>query len=184
MFRYIFYGIFLATMAAPAVFVPSSCAQTSLVALNGQDGRYNDILVQEVVNADTLVLENGETVRLIGVRALGQPQKKKRLQRDANGFVIEEKPDPQTSVEERAAQFAGELLEGKHVRLEFDAAPKDDRYRTLAYVFLIEGDVFVNAEILRRGFGDLHIQPPNLKYAAQLREAYREASAYRRGMDE
>ncbi|MBI5150477.1 MAG: thermonuclease family protein [Candidatus Omnitrophica bacterium] len=184
MFRYILYGIFFIAVGIPAVFVSPSCGQTRLGVLSEQDSRYHDILVQEVVNADTLVLENNEIVKLIGVRALGKPRPKKRLQRDAHGFVVEEKPDLETPIEERSAQFARELLEGKHVRLEFDAAPKDDQYRTLAYVFLTEGDVFVNAEILRQGFGDLHIESPNLKYAAQLREAYREASAYRRGMDE
>ena len=68
MSRYFFCGIFLAATIIPAIWVSSSCGETAIAGLNEQGSRYNDILVQEVVNADTIVLENGETVRLIGVR--------------------------------------------------------------------------------------------------------------------
>jgi len=184
MLYYVLCGIFLAAAAIPAVFVSSSCAETGLVALNGQASRYNDVLVQEVVNADTLVLENGETVRLIGVRAFGNPARKKKVERDKYGFVVKEKVDMEVSPEEQAQEYARELLEGKHVRLEFDTEQKDDEYKTLAYVFLTDGNVFANAKILERGFADLRIQAPNLKYAQQLRDAYREGRAYSQGIDE
>jgi len=166
------------------VFVSPSSGQTRLGALNEQKSRYDDILVQKVVNADTLVLENGETIRLIGVRAFGNPVRKKKLSRDEYGFVVKEKVDWEVPVEEQAQEFVQELLKGKHVRLEFDAVQKDAEYKTLAYVFLIDGNTFVNARILERGFADLQIQSPNLKYAQQLRDAYHEGRVYSHGIDE
>ncbi len=41
---------------------------------------------------------------------------------------------------------------------------------------------FLNAEILRQGFANLSIRPPNMKFAKELREAYREARAEKRGL--
>lgn len=145
---------------------------------------YRDVVVQDVVRADTIRLENGETVRLIGVRAFGNPARKKKISRDEYGFVVKEKADLEVPLEEEAQEFVRELLEGEHVRLEFDAMPKDAEYKTLAYVFLIEGNTFVNARILERGFAGLQLQAPNLKYAQQLRDAYREGRLYSHGIDE
>ena len=156
-------------------------AQAALNLDGAAADQYDSIRVDRVLNTDTIVLENGETVKLIGVRAFGDLVKRKKVERDERGFVVPERVRPEVSLEEQAFQFVQELLEGKDVRLEFDVAPKDEGYRTLAYVFVIEGNVFANAEILRRGFGDLHIQPPNMKYAQQLRAAYREAGG---GMNE
>lgn len=141
-------------------------------------GRYNSVRVDRVLNADTIVLENGETISLIGVRAWGEPPQRKKIERDEYGFVIEKRIHPEISREEKAIMFVRELLEDKDVRLEFDSAPTDEDYRTMAYVFVIDTEIFANVEILRRGFGDLHIQPPNMKYAQQLRAAYHEGRIY------
>ncbi len=157
---------------------------TDLLELGPSTDKYHDVVVQEVLRADMIRLENGETVKLIGVRAFGKPARKKKVERDEHGFIIKGKVDLEVPVEEQAQEFVTELLEGKHVRLEFDAEQKDDEYKTLAYVFLINDNTFVNARILERGFADLQIQAPNLKYAPQLRDAYLEGRAYSHGMDE
>ncbi|OGX27289.1 MAG: hypothetical protein A2705_02200 [Omnitrophica WOR_2 bacterium RIFCSPHIGHO2_01_FULL_52_10] len=158
--------------------------ETDLSELGQNIDKYRDVVVQEVVRADTIRLESGETVKLIGMRAFGNPVRKKKLSRDEYGFVVKEKVDWEVPVEEQAQEFVQELLKGKHVRLEFDAVQKDAEYKTLAYVFLIDGNTFVNARILERGFADLQIQAPNLKYAQQLRDAYREGRVYSHGIDE
>lgn len=163
---------------------PDICAQTHMLELGSNTDKYNDVVVEEVLRCDTIRLEGGETVRLIGVRAFGNPARKKKISRDEYGFVIKEKVDLEVPPEEQAREFTRELLEGKHVRLEFDAVQKDAGYKTLAYVFLIDGNTFVNARILERGFADLQIQAPNLKYARQLRDAYREGRVYSHGIDE
>lgn len=172
------FGIFM------CLYAQGIYAQMNLAGLAGGAELYNNVVVREVLRTDTILLENGETVKLIGVRAFGNPARKKKLTRDKYGFVIEEKVNPEVPMEEQAFAFVREWLEGKRVRLEFDTVPKDEDYRSLAYVFLVDGDIFVNAQILQRGFADLQIQAPNLKYAAQLREAYRQGRVYSHGMDE
>lgn len=155
-----------------------------LLELGPVSAKYDDVVVRDVLRVDTLRLESGETVKLIGVRAFGNPARKKKVERDEHGFVVKENVDLEVPPAEQAREYARELLEGKHVRLEFDAEQKDDEYKTLAYVFLVNDNTFVNARILERGFADLQIQAPNLKYARQLRDAYREGRAYSHGMDE
>jgi len=62
-----------------------------------------------------------------------------------------------------------------------DDNKSDDDNLTLAYVFLMKNDLFVNTEILRHGFSQLSIQVPNTKYKKLLREAYQEARREKRG---
>jgi len=149
---------------------------------------YKDVVVESILSADTLRLkgkvgEKGETVKLIGLRAPKAPKKKTEdIKRDQFGFVKKEPVSPLTPIEERAFKFAQDLLKNQHVRLEFDANKKTEDHATLAYVFLLEEDLFVNAEILRHGYAHLSIRPPNTKYAKELREAYREARAEQRGL--
>jgi len=180
------YFRFLAVIAVIVLCpnIPTAYGEMGSLELGVNTGSYNDVIVQEVLRANMIRLESGETVKLIGVRAFGNVARKKKVARDEHGFVIQEKVDLEVPVEEQALEFMRELLKDKHVRLEFDAVQKDDEYKTLAYVFLIDGDVFANARILERGLADLQIQAPNLKYATQLREAYREGRAYTQGMDE
>ncbi len=170
-------------MAVFLFFLPALVlGETSLDFFLGTSKKYKDVLVSEVIHADTCALEDGEVIRLIGVRALGNPPRKGKVQRDKLGFVVEEKTSPVVPIEEEAVAFTRDLLEGKRVRLEFDAVRKDEEFHTWAYVFLVKEETFVNAEILRQGFGSLHIQPPNTQYAPQLREAYKEARQEKRGL--
>ncbi len=152
------------------------------------DERYKDVVVQEVLSTDTIRLEGesgekGQLIRLIGLRA-PEPPKKRRddVERDEMGFVIPKPVDPMTPLNDQAFAFAQSLLLGARVRLEFDTLKENEEHYTLAYVFLIKDNTFVNAEILRRGFAHLSIQPPNIKYADDLRAAYKEARAEQRGL--
>jgi endonuclease YncB( thermonuclease family) len=143
---------------------------------------YDRVLVERVVNAGTIVLEGGEKIKLIGLKALAAPRRAK-MDYDEKGFiVVPEHVNPVTSVDEEAFEFAKHLLEGKMVRLEFDAQKKTENFETLAYVYLVDKNTFVNAEILRQGFASLQIAAPNLKYAEPLRAAYREARAEKKGL--
>ncbi len=158
------------------------CAEPSSQFFLGDAITYKDVVVSEVVSADTLVLKDGETIKLIGLKAAVPNTKKRDIERDKFGFVLETKADPIMSIEEEALEFAEGFLKGKHVRLEFDAQRSNEQYQTLAYAFLVDDGVFVNAEILRQGFADLQIRAPNLKYAPKLREAYQEARSQQRGL--
>lgn len=141
--------------------------------------KYDDVRVAKVLSADSFILASGEKIKLIGLVS-PEPPKKKKVERDAHGFIIEEK-DPTISIEQQSYDFTRDLIEGKKVRLEFDAEKNSDDFRTFAYVF-VDNDLFVNAEILRQGYADLKILPPNTKYAQALREAYQEARREKRGL--
>ncbi len=125
--------------------------------------------VRRVVDGDTLVLENKERVRLIGVDT---PETK----------------HPRRPVEyygKEASAFTKRMVQGKRVRLEFDQANAHighkDRYRrTLAYVFLEDG-TFLNAEIIKQGYGFAYTRFP-FKYMDEFRRYEREAREQNRGL--
>ncbi len=149
---------------------------------------YKDVVVKEIISTDTIRLQGevgdkDELIKLIGLRALTPPKRKaSEIKRNEFGQVIKDPVSPLTPLDEQAFEFVRELLEGQHVRLEFDSEKNGEDHETLAYIFLLEGGTFVNAEILRQGYAHLSIRPPNMKYAKNLREAYKEARAEQRGL--
>ncbi len=144
----------------------------------GRAYNYADVLVTRAVDGDTLVLESGERVRLIGIDT-PEIHESKKLYRDAQ----RSNQDTQTiqKLGRRSYEFTKSLVEGKRVSLEFDLE-KHDRYkRLLAYVYLKDG-TFVNAEIVKQGYASLMTYPPNVKYADLFLKLYQEARENRRGL--
>lgn len=121
-------------------------------------------LVTRVVDGDTIYVEGIGSVRLIGIDTA-------------------EAVDPRKPVEffaKEASAFTNRMVRGKVVRLEFDFQRKDKYDRTLAYVYLLDG-TFVNAEIVKQGYGHAYSQYP-FKYLDQFRIHEREARAAHRGL--
>jgi micrococcal nuclease len=121
-------------------------------------------LVTRVVDGDTIVVAGVGTVRLIGVDT-------------------PETVDPRTPVQffgKEASEFTRRLAAGKEVRLEFDIQRTDKYRRTLAYAYLPDG-TFLNAEIIKQGFGHAYTQYP-FRYLDQFRRFEREAQAAKRGL--
>lgn len=144
----------------------------------GRSYDYNNILVKRAVDGDTLQLESGERVRLIGIDT-PEMHESNKLYRDSQRtkqdiFVIKE-------LGRRAYEFTKKLVEGKRVSLEFDVEKYDKYDRLLAYVYLKDG-TFVNAEIIKQGYASLMTFPPNVKYADLFLKLYQEARANRRGL--
>jgi endonuclease YncB( thermonuclease family) len=77
------------------------------------DGNYR--IVQRVIDGDTLVVDNGERVRLIGVDTPETKHPGKPVERFGK----------------QAAAFTRRMVEGKRVRLEFDPAnaPREHRFK-------------------------------------------------------
>lgn len=120
--------------------------------------------VIRVVDGDTVVLEGNEKVRLIGVDT---PETK----------------HPSKPVEyfgKEATDFTTRMVEGKSVRLEYDWQRQDKYGRTLAYIFL-EGGIFLNAEIIKQGYGFAYTKYP-FKYLDEFRQYEREARENNRGL--
>jgi hypothetical protein len=90
------------------------------------------VKVRRVIDGDTLELDNGEDVRLIGVDTPETKHPKKPVERFGK----------------EAAAFTKRLVEGQEIRLEYDQQRHDKYGRTLAYVYLPDG-TFLNAEIIR-----------------------------------
>lgn len=72
------------------------------------------------------------------------------------------------------------MCEGKTVRLEYDQTRRDKYDRLLAYVYLEDG-TFVNAEIVKQGYGHAYTRFP-FKYLEEFREYEREAREQKRGL--
>jgi micrococcal nuclease len=120
--------------------------------------------VKRVIDGDTLLLINGERVRLIGVNT---PETK----------------HPQKPVEyfgREAYLFTKHMVDGKEARFEFERQKRDRYSRLLAYVYLLDG-TFLNAEIIKQGYGFAYTRFP-FKYMEEFRKYEREARENRQGM--
>ena len=139
---------------------------------------YENILVRRAVDGDTLVLESGERLRLIGIDT-PEMHTSNRLYRQAQ----RRKTDIQTIIKlgRRAYEFTRNLVEGKRVRLELDVEKYDKYGRLLCYVYLKDG-TFVNAKIVQGGYAYLLTIPPNVKYVDLFRTLYQEARENNRGL--
>jgi micrococcal nuclease len=126
-----------------------------------------DTVVREVVDGDTIVVGDGESVRLIGVDT---PE----TRHPAKGV--------QCFGREAARQTAALLPRGTRVRLVHDVERTDRYGRTLAYVVRVRDGLFVNAALLRDGFGQPLTIPPNVAHADSFRELAGQARASGRGL--
>jgi endonuclease YncB( thermonuclease family) len=120
--------------------------------------------VDRVIDGDTVAIAGVGSVRLIGVDS-------------------PETVDPRQPVQDfgrEAAAFLRGLIGGKVVRLEFEQQRRDKYQRTLAYLYLADG-TFVNAEIVKQGYGHAYTQYP-FRHMEQFRALERAARTDRRGL--
>jgi len=114
--------------------------------------------VIEVIDGDTLVLSNNEHVRLIGINT----------------------PESERYFYGEAKEVLKLLVLNKNVRLEKDVDDRDTYGRLLRYVYI--GNLFVNLEMVKRGFANVFTFPPNVKYTDKFIEAERGASTNEIGL--
>jgi micrococcal nuclease len=74
------------------------------------------------------------------------------------------------------------LVEGRRVRLRFDVERRDRYGRLLAYVYRRPDGLFVNAELVRRGFARQLTIPPDVAHAALFGRLARAARHAGRGL--
>jgi micrococcal nuclease len=127
-------------------------------SLSRQDSADNFVTVVSVSDGDTVKVilnRRKEKVRLVGIDApeLGQ-----------RPWGTE------------AKKYLETLLgsSGWKVELEFDVEKRDKYGRVLAYLKTTDGKL-INLLMVRNGYAMLFTIPPNVRYAAELRSAQREA---------
>lgn len=141
----------------------------ALLGCAAQTSLPQEAAVRRVIDGDTIELRDGRLVRYIGVDA---PEVSRRV---GEGWV--EDPEP---FGREAKDANRRWVEGRSVRLEYDAQTHDRYGRLLAYVF-VDGRM-VNAALLEEGYAQLLTIPPNVKYAEPFRRVVQEARAARRGL--
>jgi len=126
--------------------------------------------VVRVVDGDTIRvrLANGATerVRYIGI--------------DTPESV---KPDtPVQCFAKAASAFNERLVAGRRVTLVSDVEPRDRYGRLLAYVYRQPDGLFVNSELVRRGYARPLTIPPDVRFAVRFRRLADEARRAARGL--
>jgi micrococcal nuclease len=125
--------------------------------------------VTRVVDGDTVVAQIGgheERVRYIG---MDTPE--------------DVKPGTPVQCYSRAAAAENRrLVEGRRVRLVQDAEARDRYGRLLAYVYRASDGLFVNEELVRRGYARPLTIPPNVAHRAEIARLAQAARHAGRGL--
>ena len=140
-------------------------------------GAESTYIVSRVIDGDTIVLSNGEHVRLIGIDT-PESRDNPKLRKDAERTGQDKQAI--IAMGKRAGAFTNKLVEGKQVRLEFDVQQRDKYGRLLAYVYLVD-ETFVNAEIVKAGYAQVMTIPPDVKYQELFLKLQKEARENKRG---
>ena len=111
----------------------------------------SEVIVTKIIDGDTVVVEGGYHVRLLGIDA------------DESGY-----PCYQT-----AKSRLEELVLNKEVRLEKDVTDVDQYGRCLRYVFL--DDQNIDLQLVKEGLAIARFYEPDLKYQKEITEAEKEA---------
>lgn len=115
-------------------------------------------IVSKVTDGDTVELQSGERVRLLGINT----------------------PEKGQPYHEEATNRLKELIEGKTVTLEKDVGDKDQYGRLLRYVFL--SDENINIKLVKEGYANVYIISPNTKYKNYFIQAETEAKNLKIGV--
>lgn len=124
--------------------------------------------VREITDGDTLVLDNGTVVRLVGIQApklpLGRP-----------GF----KPWPLAVEAHKALQ---QMTRGRAVQMRFGGARQDRHRRTLAHLYRQPDGLWIQGEMLRLGMARVYTFSDNRALVTEMLALEGEARAARRGI--
>ena len=126
---------------------------------------YNFYRVKTVYDGDTVVLEDGRKIRLLGINTPEVQHKEKMA--DAGG--------------EDAKAWLINKLQHTRVRLEVDAEKTDKYGRTLAHLFS-EAKEHINLSLVKAGLAAISIYPPNLLYVNELLAAEKKAERDKLGI--
>ncbi len=136
-------------------------------------------VVRQVVDGDTLILDSGQKIRLIGVDT---PEIHDDVYRNQN-HAKKHGRDPR--VVDRYALLAKDFLSQsvlhQKVRLEYDWQREDKFGRTLAYVYRESDGLLLNEELIREGYGFAYTRFP-FKYSEVFKKNETAARRNRKGL--
>lgn len=131
------------------------------------------VTVSRVVDGDTVELEGGDRVRMIGVNT---PETVKP-------------GEPEQPYGKQASDFTKSQIQGKRLFLETDVQEKDQYGRILGYLYTQEPKnqdelekYMFNAILLREGYAQLMTIQPNSKYADTFVKFQRQAREGNKGL--
>lgn len=131
------------------------------IITNGNEnkaGETSAFTVKEVLDGDTIILSDKSRIRFIGINA----------------------PEYGMYFFEEASEAMEAMVLGKEVTLEKDISETDKYGRLLRYVYA--ENLFVNLEMLKRGFANVYTYPPDVKHNDEFLEAERYARANNLGL--
>jgi hypothetical protein len=123
------------------------------------------MLQRTQTDGDTVELEDGRKIRLLGINTPEVEHKDKMTEaggEDAKAWLINK-------------------LQHARVRLEFDVEKTDKYGRTLAYLFS-ENKEHINLSLVKAGLATISIYPPNLLYVNELIAAENKAEQDKLGI--
>jgi len=123
------------------------------------------VQVGRIYDGDTFQTRNGEKIRLLGI----------------NTPEIAHASSPAQTMGKEATEALRKLISGQVVRLAFDKQRRDIYERTLAQVYLRNGD-WVNAKMVELGMAHVYTFTPNLRWAGELTIREQQARREKRGI--
>lgn len=154
------------TVVAPKPFVAAQALELMRELPIGTMAR-----VKRVVDGDTIVLENGQRLRYIGIDSPEEFDHRKPVQCYAT----------------EAAEANRRLVEGKMIVYAHGASERDRYGRLLGYVSLLDGPddgpgTFVNEKLIRDGHAFAWAYGKDIANAAAFAAAEADAKAHQRGL--
>lgn len=169
-FSFLWFGLQTSLVALPTptpTFLPTIQPEASSSGVAGVEGER--AMVSKVVDGDTIDLEDGRTVRFVGIDT-------------------PETVDPRRPVGcfgKEASNETKSLLTNKIVILQKDISDKDKYGRILRYIYLpleFGQTLFVQDYLVREGFAKVYTYPPDVRFNEQFREAETEAKQNKKGL--
>lgn len=140
-------------------------ALSTIVIISGCTGQTSasvkiseSFTIAEVIDGDTVKLENGQAIRLLGINS----------------------PEADEHYYKESGDRLAALVLWKNVKLESGPEDKDRYGRLLRYIFI--GDTFVNLQMVKEGYATVYILNPDEKYYLEFKEAEKDAKEKKIGV--
>lgn len=118
--------------------------------------------VQKILTPSTILLANGEKLKYSGI-----------------GFPSELAPG--SAAYQEAMTYEKTLVQGKTVKILFDKKKKDAEGVLIGQVFL-GTEIFVNGDLVLKGYAQVQTEPPNLEYMKLYRKLENNARKHNLGI--